>query len=57
MTQTSKCSHRDCGWCYAPEGADTNARDGACVNQEECPEYDALITLQMVNSSYLDDEE
>ena len=39
MTQTSKCKHWDCGWCYAPEGCSTNSEQGACVAPYECEEY------------------
>lgn len=33
-----QCKHWDCGWCYAPDGSDTNDRNGACDKPEECQE-------------------
>lgn len=25
-----RCPYNDCGWCYAPEGVDTNDDNGRC---------------------------
>lgn len=33
-----QCKHWDCGWCYAPDGSDTNDRNGACDKPETCEE-------------------
>lgn len=36
----TKCKFWDCGWCYAPKGADTNKRgDSACMGSKDCKEY------------------
>ena len=36
------CKHNDCGWCYAPELSDTNAKQGQCNDYSKCPEYKTL---------------
>lgn len=35
----NRCSHWDCGWCYAPPGTLTNARDGSCEDSGKCPHF------------------
>lgn len=32
----TKCKWDDCGWCYAPDGTDTNAKAGACLHPKLC---------------------
>ena len=34
----TKCKWDDCGWCYAPDGTDTNAKAGACLHPKICPQ-------------------
>lgn len=32
------CKYFDCGWCYAPEDAETTAEAGQCNRMPDCPQ-------------------
>lgn len=33
-----QCEYWDCGWCYAPDGKQTNDAGGKCLKPEQCEE-------------------
>lgn len=51
------CKYWDSGWCYAPEGLDTNADgQGGCGGMLTCPQADSPnlppINLNVLQSAY-----
>lgn len=51
MTQTSKCQHWDCGWCYAPAGTPNNSENGGCYNPESCEELAESVPIEDIDVS------
>lgn len=57
------CKHYDCGWCYAPEGLDTNDDgQGGCGGMLTCPQASVpdlppinLNVLPSADNFYSDD--
>lgn len=35
-----RCEYWDCGWCYAPDGKQTNDDNGQCNKPDECKELE-----------------